>query len=233
MDIRELYGFQIYKDWFCKLRLEQLAIEGGHLNLDPESRINELAKRISLKGFRVLELGCLEGSHSSMLQALGAKEVIAIEGRIENFLKCLIVKNALSLDKCKFLLGDLNDILPVLSGPFGLCFASGILYHLENPVSVLSRVAQLTDNLFVWTHYAVRDDPHGPIIEMDYQGCVYRGKHVKEDLQNCLSGLHQNSFRMLEDDMLTMVRNVGFKKIEVIRKENHKGSPAITFLARK
>jgi SAM-dependent methyltransferase len=229
-----VYGFNIYKNWHCRFPIEKLSVESEPQKiLISEPKIGQLAKRLNLEGMRILELGCLEGMHSLILQRLGAKEIIAIEGRKENFLKCLIAKNAFKLDMCKFLFGNVNSILSVLSGPFDLCLALGIFYHLENPVKVIHRIGQLAERIFVWTHYAIDDYPKGPMLEIKYQGGIYCGKYVREDTVNYLSGLQKKSFWMFEDDVLKAVKNAGFNNIDLIQKERHEHGPAMTFLAQK
>jgi len=228
-------GFEIYKHWHSTFPFEHLCLGlNNSWFFSPEHRIGALAEKVDLKDFRVLELGCLEGAHSFMFQALGAKEVVTIEGRRDNFLKGLIVKNAFNLDKCKFLFGDVNEILPFLNDHFDVCVASGILYHLLDPVSVIHRLGELTNNLFVWTHYATADQPPRlRLSELNHKGHCYRGKYVGEDTRHFLSGLQRQSFWMLEDDLLAAVKHAGFGEIDVIEKEDHEHGPAITFLARK
>jgi SAM-dependent methyltransferase len=218
-------SFNTYGKWHCSFPKD--------INDATDPRIEELAKRFDVKGARVLELGCLEGMHSLILQKLGAKEVIAIEGREDNFKKCLIVKNVLTLDRCKFLLGDLNDVMPQLSGEFDLCLALGILYHLDDSVEVIYRIAKMASRIFVWSHYAILEFPYGQISEIRYNGRVYRGKHVTEDTDHYLSGLDKMSFWLLEEDLIKVVRDAGFNKIDIISKEKHEHGPAITFLAQK
>lgn len=229
------YGFNIYENWHCKFPIEKLTVENEQQEIViSEPRIEQLAKRLHLEGMRVLELGCLEGMHSWILQKLGVKEVIAIEGRRENFLKCLIVKNAFALDRCKFLFGDLNKILPSLSGPFDLCVALGVLYHFENPVAIIYRIGQLAESIFVWTHYATVDYPKGCAVEeIAYQEKIYGGKYMGEDTSHYLSGLQGKSFMMFEEDIFKVVKDAGFKNIDLLGKEQHEHGPAMTFLARK
>ena len=229
-----LYGFELWDKWHCKFPLEKLSIE-NYLEsvMTPEPRIEQLAKRINLEGIRILELGCLEGAHSLMLQTLGAKEIVAIEGRKENFLKSLIVKNAFNLDKCKFLYGDVSKTLGSFFGHFDLCLALGIFYHLKDPISIIYRIGEITDRLFAWTHFSTRDYPQGNLIKIKYNGKVYRGKYVSENAEDYLSGLHKDSFWIFEDDLLSLIYDAGFKETEVIQKEDHEHGPAITFLAQK
>jgi hypothetical protein len=229
-----LYGFGIYENWYCKFPIERLNAQG---NIEgffiSEPRIDQLIKRMDIEGKNILELGCLEGLHSLILQMLGAKEIIAIEGRRDNFLKCLIVKNAFKLDRCKFLFGDLNTILSSLTGPFDLCLALGILYHLDNPVKVIYHIAQLAESIFAWTHYATEDYPKGFISEIKYQNHIYHGKYVGEDIEHYLAGLKSKSFWMFEEDIFEALKDAGFTNIDLISKEQHEHGPAMTFLAKK
>jgi hypothetical protein len=59
----------------------------------------------------VLELGPLEGGHTSMLEAAGAR-VDAIEANELAFLRCLIRKEIVGLTRSKFWLGDFVKALP-------------------------------------------------------------------------------------------------------------------------
>ncbi|MCM8774232.1 MAG: hypothetical protein NC820_05815, partial [Candidatus Omnitrophica bacterium] len=146
---------------------------------------------------------------------------------------CLIIKNAFSLDRCKFILGDLNEIMHLLSGPFDICLAIGILYHLEDPVAIIHRIAELADNLFVWTHYSTEDFPKGSLVKVESPKGFYRGKYVWENTKHYLSSLKERSFWIFEEDVTKVVKEAGFKQIELIQKEKHEHGPAMTFLAKK
>jgi len=234
---KRLCGSDICKHWRCYFPIDKINIKVSDSNYKvapiTDCRIEQLSKRIDIKGKRILELGCLEEVHSFMLQILGVGEVIAIEGRRENFLKSLIVKNTFNLDKCKFLFGDLNTILPILSDPFDLCLALGILYHLKNSVAIIYRIAELADSIFVWTHYATNDYPEGSASEVIHKHHTYCGKYIREDNKHYLSGLQKNSFWIFEEDFLRVVKDTGFKNIDLIQKEKHGHGLAMTFLARK
>ncbi len=107
-----------------------------------------------VRGWDVLELGPLEGGHSWMLEQHGAR-VTGIEANVGAFLRCLVVKNHLDM-RAKFLLGDITR--PGYGfGRRDLVVASGIFYHLLDPIEVLTRVAAATDRLFVWTQYFEKD----------------------------------------------------------------------------
>lgn len=106
-------------------------------------------------GRSVLELGPLEGGHTYMLLNAGAS-VTAIEAQTRAYLKCLVAKELLGMTGARFLLGDFMAYLRDAPAHVDICFASGVLYHMRNPVETIALMADVADRLFLWTH--VYDD---------------------------------------------------------------------------
>ena len=104
-----------------------------------------------LKGKKILELGPMEGHHTWQLERMGG-EVIAIEGNANCYLKCLVIKEVLDM-KAKFFAGDFLQYLELPGMSFDLVMASGVLYHMVNPIELISLISARTDNVFIWTHY--------------------------------------------------------------------------------
>lgn len=104
-----------------------------------------------IQGKHVLELGPLEGGHSFQLEQLGAR-VTAIEGNALAFQRCLIVKNLYDM-RTKFLHGDFVKYLMTTDERFDIVFASGVLYHMTEPVQVIRHMCRLADQVFLWSHY--------------------------------------------------------------------------------
>lgn len=102
--------------------------------------------------FDILELGCSDGYNTAGLEMVGAKHVTAIDANADGFLKACLLKNALSL-KSKFLLGDFLQYIQTPGLRYDLVYASGILYHLLDPVDFILRCGKVSDNLFLWTFY--------------------------------------------------------------------------------
>lgn len=128
----------------------------GRADLFADPRIEWLGEQVGdLHGSRVLELGPLEGGHTWMLEQRGAR-VTAVEANHAAFLRCLAVKNLLSMTS-EFRLGDFARALPG-GGPWDLVVASGVLYHMVEPERLLADIASATDRIFLWTHYFL-DDP--------------------------------------------------------------------------
>lgn len=104
------------------------------------------------QGKRVLELGPLEGGHTWMMAKAGATDITAIESNARAFLKCLIVQNALKFT-ANFLLGDFRPYLKQCTERYDLVVASGVLYHMLDPIKLLTSIAKVTPSIGLWTHY--------------------------------------------------------------------------------
>ncbi|MGF6305354.1 class I SAM-dependent methyltransferase [Paraburkholderia sp. WC7.3d] len=103
-------------------------------------------------GKSVLELGPMEGGHTFMMAKAGASRVLAIEANSKSFLKCLLVQNALKFN-AEFMYGDFRELLKKRDQRFDLILASGVLYHMIDPVSLLENMAHASDSICIWTHY--------------------------------------------------------------------------------
>ncbi len=194
--------------------------------------MEQLLARVDVSGARVLELGSLEGLHALIMHAHGAKEIVSIEARKESFLRCLVVKNAFALARCRFLCGDVREVLPRLVARFDLCLAVGILYHLEDPAPVVYRIGELADRVFIWTHYVPAGKERADDARVRCRGKEYRGKMQGEDPAHYLSGLATRSLWLREADLMSLLQDAGFPRIEVISREEHEHGPAVTLLAR-
>jgi SAM-dependent methyltransferase len=110
-----------------------------------------------IAGMRVLELGPLEGAHTYTLDRLGAHEVVAVEANRRAYLKCLVTKELLGIPTARFLCGDavrhLEAELARGAESYDLVLASGVLYHLVDPVAALQLMTRISDRLLLWTMY--------------------------------------------------------------------------------
>jgi hypothetical protein len=140
-------------EWSSKFPAES-GLTGGAAELFGDQRINWVEHELGgLEGYKVIELGPLEAGHTYMLEKLGAASVLAVEANIRAYLKCLIVKEIFDLRRSRFLLGDFVSYLRSQQGTFDLCLASGVLYHMTNPVELIQLVSKTSKRVFFWTHY--------------------------------------------------------------------------------
>jgi hypothetical protein len=174
-----------------------------------------------LEGMDVLELGPLEGGHTYQLERLGAKTITAVEASVEAFLKCLVVKETLGLQRSRFLLGDVVEYLAAGPGRFDLVFCSGILYHMPDPVALIRAISTVTDRCFVWTHYY---DPTNHNLDHHARKHTVDGftttywSHVYGDKSTAFWGGNKQEASWLEkSSLLAAFRHFGLEQIEVVR----------------
>lgn len=194
----------------------------------------------------VLELGPLEGAHSYMAQAAGARHVTAVEANAKAFLKCLVVKELLGLDRCSFLCGDAVEYLSASDQHFDLCIACGILYHMVEPVRLIDLISRRARRVVVWTHFY--DDQVlankrlakrlGPAQAMDYEGFrhqVHRHRYSFDTrLAGFCGGTRPYSHWLQREDLLGAFAHFGWRDVEIAFEEkSHPNGPALALVATK
>ena len=221
----------IFRDsWATDLR-NVCGVEGtGGNNLFDDARIGMAASTLGVNGrfdgYKVLELGPLEGAHSYQLERLGAREVRAVESNTEAFLKCLLVKEMLRLNT-RYYCGDVTSYLRECNEEFDLIFCCGILYHMEDPVELIKQVCLHTNRSFVWTHYYdPSNDPVGDVrvprgfakngFTTTYFACDYPSMADKL----FLGGNRPRNSWMARDEIIRAFSHFGLTQASVLNEQN-------------
>jgi len=197
--------------------------------------------------WKILELGPLEGGHSYMFQNKGAKKVISIEANSRAFLKCLCIKEILELDKVEFKLGDFVAYLENDDSKYDLVFASGVLYHMEEPIQLLKLISEVSDRLFIWTHYydqeviSNREDlrrKFSPLSSFEYDGVSY--EYSTQAYQDSLEwtgfcgGSKPTSKWLTRDSIMRALEQYGYNDIQInFDHLDHQNGPAFALCARR
>lgn len=201
-----------------------------------------------VKGQRVLELGPLEGAHThTLLENLGCREVVAVEANSRAYLKCLVAKEVLGMTNAHFLYGDVSAFLENSRERYDLILASGILYHMREPLKLLALIAEHTDRCIIWTHYydaevinaqpvlKTRFFPHGTTSWGDMSAPVWRFEY-QEALQSSLfcGGSAPFALWLERQTILDTLKKLGFTRIEVAQEStSHPNGPCFTLAASK
>jgi tRNA (mo5U34)-methyltransferase len=109
----------------------------------------------SLKGKRVLDLGCNAGFWSLKAIEAGCDYVLGIDGRQMHIDQANLVFEANQVDKARYNFRIGNACTDDFSseGPFDIVLCLGLLYHVSRPVELLERVAAVnTDVLLIDTN---------------------------------------------------------------------------------
>ena len=161
----------------------------AHLYADPRI-IWAIEQTGTLEGKRVLEIGPLEAGHSYCLEQHNPSVLHCVEANKLSYLRCLVVKEIFKLKIAQFFLGDCQLWLENNKERYDFVVASGVLYHMQEPLRFLKAIAMRTDSLFLWTHYA--DDRAMP------PGDPRRGAFVGEpelvEFEGISVKMHQRSY---------------------------------------
>jgi tRNA (mo5U34)-methyltransferase len=98
---------------------------------------------------RCIDVGCHEGYYSVAMARKGAREVRGFDLRPENLRKARFVAGTLALANVSYEQGNCEELSPETHGRYELCLFLGLLYHLENPMLVLRRLAAMTTEMCV------------------------------------------------------------------------------------
>jgi hypothetical protein len=233
--------------WSSAFPLEKNLTAGDH-HLHGDPRIHWAISQFgSLDQRRVLEVGPLEGMHTYLLNQQGPALLDSVEANRLCFLRCLVTKEILGIDRARFHLGDIQQWLEE-QHHYDLAIASGVLYHMPDPGDFLRKLASRSGAVYIWTHYFddaampegdIRRSPFSGKMEVrEIAGCQvrYYERHYWSADQNksFCGGMKDKHFWMHRDDIITLLRALGFNEIVVDHDQpDHSGGPCYSIFCRK
>jgi len=216
-------------EWASKMPMDLSHLSAGVSTLFEDSRIHWIAEQFGgFENRKILELGPLEAGHTYMMERMGAASITAIEANTRAYLKCLVIKEILDLKCAHFLLGDFVEYLKQQPERFDICVASGVLYHMRNPVELLFLISQASERIFLWTHYydaaILEEKPHiadrfTEQVVVEYQG--FRHSLYRQEYREALgfSGFCGGSLPfsswMERNDIISYLKLLGFADINI------------------
>lgn len=226
----------------------QYGVSAGEVPLFDDPRIGWMSQELgdAFTGMDVLELGPLEASHTAMMLGRGARSVLAVEANRLAYLKCLVAKEVMGLRDASFLLGDFRELLRQDQRHWPLIVACGVLYHMTEPLDLLTSLAGRTDRLFIWTHVFDHDamppgDPRLGLFtseEVVETGGRPYSLHIRpygnmNDATFC-GGPLQGPRWMERADLLDFLSRAGYDDIRIAHETpDHPAGPALCILAQR
>lgn len=228
--------FDFFPRWVSRFELNG-AVYGGPSDYTTTriSMLNEpaLHELVDFSGKTVLEPGPLEGGNTIMLQQRGAKKIVAVEGHLENYIRCCVIKNLAGLDRATFYFDDAMNVTAEKYGSFDIAFIAGLLYHLDRPHLFLQQLANMTRQLVISTHFAddASPSPDAEEQEISFGRATYRGKLFCEST-GPNSGLQRFSFWPFKQDLLHMLQDAGYGQVHILRElQDHPTNYRLIYLA--
>jgi hypothetical protein len=242
-------ALDIFKDeWSSQLPGAWKKLKAGTVPLFEDARIVWAAEQLGgFSGQQVIELGPLEAGHTYMMESLGAESILAVEANKRAFLKCLIVKEILRLNRSRFVLGDLVSFLRENEMTFDICLASGVLYHMQNPCELIHLISKASKKVVLWTHFydeeliRAKDIVAGKFsgkIQKSYNGfdhVLYKynyGDALK--WTGFCGGGSSSSYWMSREDILACLRFFGFQDLRIgFEDPDHGNGPCFSIVGRR
>jgi SAM-dependent methyltransferase len=219
------HEFERRKPWVTKFRIQGTEY-GGQFDAMNDDRVSQFFQYFP-NASNILELGALEGGHSFALSNRPTvQRVVAAEGRPSNIERAVFVQKLLNADKVKFVEANLESFDLSALGKFDAVFCSGLLYHLPEPWKLIELCAQVSPNVFMWTHYAGENEAKETLRDL-------RGKwHQEGGLLDPLSGLSKRSFWPTLGSLVSMLTASGYRTVHLIGNElTHTNGAAVTLAA--
>jgi len=131
----------------------------GSVRRGPEERMSDvltlgwpaLLERCggSLEGKRVLDVGCNCGGFSFQAAADGAEHVLGVDVADRYIEQANFIKDALGAERVEFRKLGIDELDREDVGTFDITLCLGLLYHLENPVGSMRKLAGITRDLIL------------------------------------------------------------------------------------
>ena len=161
---------------------------------------------------RILECGCLEGGHTTVLaQAFPDATITAVDVRETSLQKAKFILSASGITNVRLTKENLNEPSAAFTQQYDAIFCVGLLYHLRQPAQFLSRAAQAAG--FLWLSTIICAEPEATLVEDDY-----RGRFFGEAVEHPLSGANPQSFQPTIGSLSDMLWAAGFKEILLLEK---------------
>jgi hypothetical protein len=187
-----------------------------------------------------------------MLAKEGA-QVVAIEGNSNAYLRSLVARELIGYANSQILYGDFMEYLRSHHSSWDLIVASGVLYHLNDPLEFIQLCAERTDRLFLWTHYYEADlalwnqsllerdaakwslgEPYRLSRKGQYATCVKHAYLNALDEDSFCGGLDTTSTWIAREDLLRVLAESGFNTIRTAFEEpSHPNGPCLAIYAQR
>lgn len=236
-------------EWSSKLPASSSLNSGGRSDLFSDERVSWFDRHLGpLKDLSVLELGPLEGGHSYSMHELNARSITAIEANSQAFLRLLCIKELFGLDRLHPLLGNFMPFLAESSDErYDLVVASGVLYHMTDPLLLLDLICNVTDRVFLWTHYydpvvvagrvdaTLFDAPTAQTRDgFSCVGCRRNYPDAALAWSGFSGGSNEYAIWLTRDGILGFLRARGMSRIDIgFDHETHPNGPAFAISARR
>jgi tRNA (mo5U34)-methyltransferase len=176
----------------------------------------------SLKGKRVLDVACNCGGFTIEAAKLNSEYVLGIDIVDRYIEQANFIKRALCLEQVEFKVVDIESLDESTAGLFDVSFCFGILYHLENPIHAMKRLASVTKSIMLVDTQVMRTPVYiSPFFRKPLWSMNFPTVSTAEslDVTTSLWRSKERSVQFAPNEyaVVDLLRFLGFSKIEKIK----------------
>ena len=212
------------QQWFYEFKLPDGSVTNSYLPDFVRSihHTREKALRFFLDAFgkngsfkSALDISSHEGYYTLLL-AKYFEEVIGIDKNIESLEKARLITAVLGDKNITYVHSALEDWKDEEPRDFVLCY--GLLYHIENPVEIMRKIARLTKKAICIESQVLPCDTH-MLVE---DGCYKKQREIKGTFGLCMDyptisegGLTELALVPSRDALVSLLEYFGFINIRI------------------
>jgi hypothetical protein len=203
-------------EWFTAFTFNGKNYGTSDYFAERDSRMWPFIRRIKASGREpsaILECGCLEGGHTTILsREFPAAHIRAVDARPENLAKARLLAELRGCRNIEFLQDDLDEPRAAFDRNYDAVFCVGLLYHLRWAGRFLDSACRVSPLLWLQTHYCPEGDasaaPDRP-----------RGRVHPELTSHPLSGVRPESVFPTLEALIELLWAAGYTGIELVGRE--------------
>jgi tRNA (mo5U34)-methyltransferase len=197
----------------------------------PDRRVLLLDRQFGLADKHVLEVGCFEGIHTTGL-AMFAKQVTAVDARIENVVKTIVRTALFGYSPRVFKCDVERSPLDLERLRADVMFHVGVLYHLEDPVSHLRALSKyISLGLLLDTHFALEEQAG---LSYEVAGRQWRYYRYPEGRpEDMFAGTSDHAKWLTLPSILDLLGEAGFSDVPIVEKREERNGPRVLLIARR
>lgn len=169
-------------------------------------------KRFSLA--EAIDVSCHEGYYSVLL-AKHFEKVTGVDKNEASLSKAQLITDVLGVGNVGYVHSSVEAWPHTIPVPFVLCF--GLLYHIENPVEMMRRLASLTQKAICIESQVLPVDMHMQVED----GCYKKLRPIEGSFGLCMDypeisegGLTELALVPSREALVTLLRHFGFGNIQ-------------------
>ena len=198
---------------------------GGKYPAEIDPRLIQFINKLhTVPHGKILECGCLEGGHTTILsRSFPESQIHAVDVRPANIEKAKLLAELRECRNIHFLHDDLDEPKVIFKDTYDAIFCVGLLYHLRWPDKFLKQACAAAPLLWMWTVYC--GEKEAAVREGAFRGRIY-----KEPTAHPLSGVRDESFFPTLGSLSDMLWEAGYTRIELIESKPNLDNTGPTIL---